>query len=128
MAENSLAAVPQLCTMPRPTVAIMAMLSFTEIEPAPSTSASSSFRTSSLWGSSASLLTTTHMESIPVGICSKEIPYPSSTLSTFRPKPTSLFIMFFSTEMTLYPLWPAMPVMVGTETSFGGFLLIRVPG
>ena len=45
-----------------------------------------------------------------------------------RPKPTSLFIMFFSTLMTLYPRWPAMPVMVGTVTSCGAFLLIMVPG
>lgn len=55
------------------------------------------------------------------------IEYSRHTLH-FRPKPTSLFIMFFSTLMTLYPWWPAIPVMVGTETSFGAFLLIRVPG
>ena len=74
MAEKSRAAVPQLCTMPRPTVAMMDMLSLTETLPLPLTSVSISLRISARWGSRVALFTTTHMLSMPVGICSKDTP------------------------------------------------------
>ena len=44
IALNSRAAVPQLCTMPRPTVAMMDRLSLTDTLPLPSTSFSISAR------------------------------------------------------------------------------------
>ena len=56
---------------------------------------------------------TTHMVSMPAldRVFSKESPFSSTACSTRRPKPCSLFIMAFSTEITLKPSLPAMPVM-----------------
>ena len=68
------------------------------------------------------------MVSMPVGRCSKDSPASSTTCSTFRPKPFSLFIMAFSTLMTEKPLRPATPVMVGTEPLTGASRLMIVPG
>ena len=101
MALKSLAAVPQLCTMPRPTVAMMDRLSLTDTLPLPSTSFSMAAMIRARCGSNMELCTTRHMLSIPVGICSKETPSSSRTESTRRAKPTSLFIMFFSMLITL---------------------------
>ena len=72
----------------------------------------------------------THMVSMPVGRCSNDTPYSSSALSTRRPTPSSLFIMAFSIESMVKPVWPAMPVIA---ESFIWFSLemshtIMVPG
>ena len=58
---------------------------------------------------------TTHTESIPEGIFSKETLFCSRIESTFLQKPSSVFIIAFSIEITVKFFLPAIPVSVLLE-------------
>ena len=69
---------------------------------------------------------TTHTESIPEGIFSKETLFCSRIESTFLQKPSSVFIIAFSIEITVKFFLPAIPVSVLLE-EFSLELTINVP-
>ena len=90
-APKSLAATPLRRTMPRPTTATRAMSFSTRITSgltASRMSHSSSVRLSRIWA----VGTTTHMESMPVGRCSMEMPRAAKGSITLLTKPGVSFI------------------------------------
>ena len=64
------------------------------------------------------------MSSIPDGICSKGTNSSSSICKTFRPKPTSLFIIYLFMLIEQKPSSPAIPATGHSELSRVGVIIV----
>ena len=127
MAEKTRAEVPTLRLMPWPTTAMSEMRSKTRIWSGWTASLISEMICSSTPFGRCAPSMMKDMVSMPVGMCSKETPWFSSTVRILRAKPISRFMSDFSTKMTVKFFLPATPVTVLPEKRYLEVGMMSVP-